>query len=50
MIDLDARIIERWQPGEERPEILADRIEWTAPGAVEPLLIELEGFFDEVES
>lgn len=50
IIDLDARIIERWQPGEERPEILADRIEWTAPGAAEPVLIELEEFFDEVAS
>jgi Uma2 family endonuclease len=50
VIDLDARIIERWQPGEKRPEILSDRIEWVAPGATEPVLIELEGFFDEVSS
>lgn len=31
IVDLDARMIERWTPLDERPEILEERIEWTAP-------------------
>jgi len=31
IVDLDARVVERWSPLDERPEILDERIEWTAP-------------------
>jgi hypothetical protein len=31
VVDLDARLIERWRPDDERPEILSERIEWTGP-------------------
>jgi Uma2 family endonuclease len=36
IVDLDARLIERWRPGDERPEILDDRLVWQVgelPGA-----------------
>jgi Uma2 family endonuclease len=39
IVDLDARLVERWRPGEERPEILRDRVEW------EGVTIELPAFF-----
>ena len=28
VVDLDARLIERWRPGDERPEMLSEKIEW----------------------
>jgi Uma2 family endonuclease len=28
IVDLDATLIERWRPGDERPEIVTDAIEW----------------------
>jgi len=45
IVDADAQSIERWRPGDARPEIITDRIEWRPEGASEPLVIELEAFF-----
>ena len=48
IVDLDARFIERWRPGDERPEILTERIEWCVSPDSPPLVIELQSFFAEV--
>ena len=48
IVDLDARIIERWRPGDDRPEILADVLEWAPAGSTEPLRLDLAPFFAEV--
>jgi Uma2 family endonuclease len=45
IVDLDARVIERWQPEDERPEILAQRMEWRPEAAHPPLVIDLERYF-----
>jgi len=45
IVDLDGRIVERWRPGDERPEVLADRLEWQPDERVEPMEIELPGYF-----
>jgi Uma2 family endonuclease len=45
IVDLDARVIERWRPEDERPEVLGETITWQPAGAREPLTIELEPFF-----
>jgi Uma2 family endonuclease len=45
IVDVDARLIERWRPGDERPEILTERIEWTPAGVSRSLVIELRDFF-----
>jgi Uma2 family endonuclease len=45
IVDLDARIVERWRPEDERPEILADTLMWHPAGASEPLVIELPAYF-----
>lgn len=45
IVDLDARVIERWRPEDKRPAILGERITWHAPGAREPLTIELGPLF-----
>lgn len=47
IVDLDARLIERWLPGDARPEILAETLEWTAPGVPEPLKLDLPELFAE---
>ena len=44
IVDVDARLIERWRAGDERPEILVERVEWDPP-ASQPLVIELGKFF-----
>ncbi len=47
-LDLEARVIERWRPGDERPEILAETITWLCEAGVAPLVIDLPEFFAEV--
>jgi len=32
IVDLDARLIERWAPGDTRPEVLAQQLAWALPG------------------
>ena len=48
IVDLDSRLIERWLPGDERPSIHAERVEWQPVGAETPFVIALEPFFTEV--
>jgi len=48
IVDLDARVIERWRPGDERPEIVSERIEWAPEGAADPMTIELAELWGEV--
>lgn len=56
IVDVDARIVERWRPSDERPEMLAERLEWrphTTPQDTDdptttPLVIELVPFFAEI--
>ncbi len=48
IVDLDARLIERWRPEDERPEILSERIEWKPEGAAEPMAVELVEFWRDV--
>jgi Uma2 family endonuclease len=45
IVDLDAAIVERWRPGDERPEILRDRIEWQPAEASFSFVLELPAYF-----
>ena len=47
IVDLDARVVERWRPYDERPEILDQRLEWQPSGAGGPLVLELPALFTE---
>jgi Uma2 family endonuclease len=47
IVDLDSRLVERWRPGDTRPEILTETLEWRAPGAEEPLSLDLRALFVE---
>jgi hypothetical protein len=46
--DLDARLVERWSPGSDRPEMVSGSIAWQPVGAPEPITIDLDGLFAEV--
>ena len=48
IIDVDARLIERSRPDDERPEVLSDRIEWRPEAAHAALAIDLVQYFAEV--
>ena len=47
IVDLDARLVERWRPGEERPQILDGALRWELSGAVSGE-IDLPRFFEMV--
>lgn len=48
IIDLDARLVEHWRPGDERPEILDRQVAWQPDPQVPPLMIDLPEYFREV--
>lgn len=48
IIDVNARVIERWRPGDERPEILSERLAWQPDPNVAPLEVDLEVYFGKV--
>jgi Uma2 family endonuclease len=48
IVDVDARLIERWRPEDERPEILAEQLEWQPDPAHPPLVIDLPAYFRDV--
>jgi Uma2 family endonuclease len=45
IVDLDARIVERWCPDEERPEVLAETLEWRPAGNDPVLTVDLASYF-----
>lgn len=48
IVDLDARLIERWRPDDTRPEILSDRIGWRPDGDGGALEIDLAALFAQI--
>ncbi len=48
IVDLDARLIERWRPDDARPEILAERLVWQPVEGRPSLEIELAAMFAEI--
>ncbi len=48
IVDVDARLIERWRPDDERPEVLAESLAWQPDPGVPPLTIDLPEYFAEV--
>jgi Uma2 family endonuclease len=48
IVDLDSRLVERWRPADERPEILHDSIEWVPDPTKPGLIIDLAAFFTDV--
>jgi Uma2 family endonuclease len=48
VVDLDARVLERWRPDEDRPEIVRGAFAWTPVGARAPFTLDLPRFFARV--
>ena len=48
VVDVDAGVIDRWRPGDERAEILTDRIEWQPSPEHPALSIDLVAYFRDV--
>jgi len=48
IVDLDARVIERSTPADERPELIVDTLLWRPEGAAAPLVIDVPALFAEV--
>jgi Uma2 family endonuclease len=45
IVDPDARTVERWRPGDARPEVLTEMMEWAPPGVATALSIDLVELF-----
>jgi Uma2 family endonuclease len=45
IVDLEGRVVERWRPKDERPEIVSDRLTWHPAGAAKPLVVDLAKLF-----
>lgn len=48
IIDPEARLVERWRPGDSRGERLATAISWQPEGAKGPLVLDFAAYFTEV--
>jgi len=45
IVDLDARLVERWAPGDERPGIARERLVWRTGDAGRPFELDVAAFF-----
>ena len=45
ILDLDARLVERWRPGDERPEVLTSLLEWHPSGSASSFRLDLPSYF-----
>ncbi len=48
IVNVEARVFERWRPGATQAELATERIEWRPAGGVEPFHLELGEFWREV--
>jgi Uma2 family endonuclease len=45
LVDPDSRVVERWRPGDERPEVLSESLTWRPAPEAEPLTLDLTSLF-----
>jgi Uma2 family endonuclease len=45
IVDLDARLIERWTPSDDRPELLTEALPWYPAGAAMPFTLDIPALF-----
>ena len=48
IVDLEARLVERWRPDDERPEILVETLTWNPASVPEPFAMPLPEYFARV--
>lgn len=44
IVDLDSRLVERWQRGDDRPRVLTTTLEWHPEGATDPFRLDVATF------
>lgn len=49
IVDIDSRLVERWRPIDDRPEVIADVLEWQPKPEIPPLRILLDEVFGPAE-
>jgi Uma2 family endonuclease len=47
VVDTNAQVVERWRPGDDRPEQLEFGLTWRPAAEIEPLTIDLRELFEE---
>ena len=47
LVDPESELVERWTPGDERPEILAETLIWRPAGTTDAFTIELPALFED---
>ena len=45
IMDPDSRLVERWRPGDERPEINSEELVWLPSADVPPFTVNIDTFF-----
>jgi Uma2 family endonuclease len=45
VMDLNALVVERWRPADERPQVLAETMTWQPRPDIPPLTLDLDGYF-----
>ncbi len=48
IVDAGQRLIERWRPGDVEPEIVTETLEWVPREGVEPFVLRVAEYFDEI--
>lgn len=48
IVDLDSRLVERWRPADQRPEILSEMLTWQSSESAPPFELDLTALFAEV--
>jgi Uma2 family endonuclease len=48
IVDLDARVFERWLPSQTTPEIVHDQLSWRLVASGDPFVIHVPAFFEHV--
>jgi Uma2 family endonuclease len=48
VVDLDARLVERWTPSDARPEIIDGTLVWHSAGTATPFRLDLVSYFADV--
>ena len=45
IVDIDARVVEGWRPGDDRPEVLDRELSWAPAEGTAPLVIDIGALF-----
>ena len=48
VVDIDARLVERWRPGDQRPEIVTGTLVWEPVGATTAFRLDVDAFFERI--